>query len=78
VNAVIGIVLILFGAFTTLFPQRSAESTAQTQRRWIAILPWLKPRDPNNDWMTDVGYWRVLSRVGGVIMVVVGVRFLTS
>lgn len=71
-----GIVLVLFGLYVAFFPQASAEATAQTQRGWIRILPWLKRRDPDNDWMTDVGVWRVLNRVIGLLVIFVGVRMV--
>lgn len=75
-EALPGIALIAFGLFLVLFPQWNAEATAQMQRGWISILPWMKRRDPDNDWMTDVGVWRVLTRVIGAILIVVGFRML--
>lgn len=71
-DALPGIALIAVGLFLGLFPKWNAEATAQTQRGWISILPWLKRRDPDVDWMTDVSFWRFVTRLFGVVLIVVG------
>ena len=71
-----GVALCLIGVLIFLFPQWNAEASAKTQRFWIRVLPWLKRRDPDDDWLTDVGTWRVATRFLAVILVIVGVRVI--
>jgi hypothetical protein len=71
-----GLLLILFGVLVFLFPQASAEAGAQTQRGWMSLLPWLRRRNPDDDWMTDVGVWRLLTRLIAIILIIVGFRIV--
>lgn len=77
-KALPGLAVIILGLFLALFPRWNAEATAQTQRGWISILPWLKRRGPDNGWMTDARFWQVLTRIAGVVVSAFGCSYRTE
>jgi len=76
INVVFGVALILAAVYELTHLRKNAQAGASLHRKLGQRMPWLYWVPGSRRLSSSEGVWRVMTPLGGVLMLIVGIQFL--